>query len=57
MGIWKVTSLHACGKVQELSHELKHCRWNILGLAEVRWTGFGETTTDAGHKTYTLEKT
>ena len=32
------TSVHPC------------CRWDILGLAEVRGTGFGETTTDEGHK-------
>ena len=24
--------------------------WDILGFADVRWTGFGETTTDEGHK-------
>ena len=29
---------------------LKRHLWNILGLAEVRWTEFGETTTDEGHK-------
>ena len=37
-----VRSLHACGKVQELTCELRRYRWDILGLAEVRWTGFGE---------------
>ena len=50
IGTWNVRSLHACGKVQELTHELKSYRWDILGLAEVRWTEFGETTTDEGHK-------
>ena len=45
-----VRSLYVCGKVQELTHELKRYRWNILGLAEVRWTGFVETTTDEGQK-------
>ena len=25
-------------------------RWDILGFAEVRWTGFGESTTDEGYK-------
>ena len=47
---WNARSLHACGKGHELTHELKCYRWDILGLAEVRWTGSGETTTDAGHK-------
>ena len=27
-------------------------RWNILGLCEVRWENFGETSTDEGHKLY-----
>ena len=43
-----MTALHACGKVQELTHELKRYRWDILGLAEVRWTGSGAT--DKGHR-------
>ena len=25
-------------------------RWNILGLSEMRWKNFGETTTDEGPK-------
>ena len=25
-------------------------RWNILGLCEMRWKNFGETTTEEGHK-------
>ena len=28
----------------------KRYRWDILGLAEVRWKGFGEITTDEGLK-------
>lgn len=50
IGTWNVRTLHQCGKVKELTHELKRYRWDIVGLAEVRWTGFGETTTDEGHK-------
>ena len=50
IGTWNVRCLRACGKVQELTHELKRCRRDVLGLAEVRWTGFGETSTDEGHK-------
>ena len=50
IGTRNARSLHVCRKVQELTHELKRYRWNILGLAEVRWTGFGETTTDEGQK-------
>ena len=29
---------------------VQRCRWDILGLAYVRWTGFGETTADEGQK-------
>ena len=43
-------TLHAVGKIYELTHELERYRWDIIGLCEVRWTGFGETTTDEGHK-------
>ena len=27
-------------------------RWNILGLCEMRWKNFGETTTEEGHKVF-----
>lgn len=50
IGTWNVRTLYACGKVKELTHELGRYRWDILGLAEVRWTGCGETTTEEGHK-------
>ena len=49
MGTWNVRSLLACGKAQELTHVLKHYRWDIVGLAKVRLTGFRETTMDKGH--------
>ena len=42
--------IYARGKVKELTHELSRFQWGILGLAEVRWTCFGETTTEEGHK-------
>ena len=50
IGTWNVRTLHACGKVQELEHELKRYQWDIIGLAEMRWIGFGEKTTDEGHR-------
>lgn len=50
IGTWNVRTLHACGRVAELTHELERYRWDVIGLSEVRWTGFGETTTDEGHK-------
>ena len=27
-------------------------RWNILGLCEMRWKNFDETTTEKGHKVF-----
>jgi len=47
---WNVRTLHAAGKLKELSHELERYRWNILVLVEVRWPGVGEMKTDVGHK-------
>lgn len=52
IGTWNVRTLHATGKLQELTHEMARYQWNILGLCEMRWKGFGETTTDEGHKIY-----
>ena len=40
------------GKLQELTHEMDRHRWNILGLCEMRWKNFGETTTEEGHKVF-----
>ena len=49
IGAWNACSLLSCGKVQEPTHKLKRYRLNILGLAEVGWTGFGEITVDEEH--------
>ena len=38
--------------MEELSYEMSRYRWNILGLCEVRWENFGETSTEEGHKLY-----
>ena len=48
IGTWNMNLLRAVEK--ELTHELKRYRWNILGLCEVRWKNFGETSTPEGHK-------
>lgn len=52
VGTWNVRSLTADGKLEELAHEMDQYRWNILGISEVRWKGFGETSTNIGHKLY-----
>ena len=49
-------ALRAAGKLQELTHEMDRCRWNILGLCEMRWKNFGGTTTEERHKAFFSEK-
>ena len=50
IGTWNTRTLRAAGKLQELTHEMDRYGWNILGLCEIRWKSFGETTTEEGHK-------
>ena len=49
---WNTRLLRAAGKFQELAHEMDRYRWNILGLCEMRWKNFGETTTVERHKVF-----
>ena len=49
---WNTRTLTAAGKLQELTHEMDRYSWNILGLCEMRWKNFGETTTEEGHKVF-----
>ena len=51
-GAWDVRTLRPPGKLEELTHEMRRYRWSVLGLCEVRWRNFGETTTQDGHKLY-----
>ena len=52
IGTWNSRTLRPAGKLQELTHEMDRYRWNILGLCEMRWENFGETTTEEGHKVF-----
>ena len=45
-------TLYATGKLQEICHEMNRHRWNILGISEVHWKNFGETSSEEGHKLY-----
>ena len=47
---WNVRTLNGEGKLQQLEHEMDRCRWNVLGIVEIRWLGNGEMTTEKGHK-------
>ena len=52
IGTWNTRTLRAAGKLQELTHEMDRYRWNILGLCEMKWKNFGETTTEEEHKVF-----
>ena len=52
IGTWNVRTLRGNGKIEQLEHEMKNYRWNILGLCEVRFKDFGEVHTTGGHKLY-----
>ena len=51
-GTWNVRTMRPAGKLKKLTYEMDRYRWNLLGLCEVRWKNFGETTTEEGHKLY-----
>ena len=51
-GTWNVETLWRDGRLEELCHELKHYRWNIIGLSEVRKKALGEICSDEGHKLF-----
>ena len=45
-------TLAQTGRLQELTHEMEHYTWHILGLCEVRWKALGEHQTEDGHILY-----
>ena len=49
---WNTRTLRAAGKLRELTHEMDRYRWNSLGLCEMRWKDFVETTTEEGHMVF-----
>ena len=56
IGTWKTRTLRAAGKLQELTHEMDRYRWNSLGLCDMRFENFGETTTEEEHVVLLVEK-
>ena len=52
IGTWNVRSLKEKGKLEILVNEISTITWNILGIAEMRWKGIGEETTEDGHKVW-----
>lgn len=49
-GTWNVRTLYAPGKLENVEYELEKYEWHVVGLVETRWTGFGEQTTQQGHR-------
>ena len=54
VGTWNVRTLRPAGKLEQLTHAMGRCHWNIMGLCEMRWKNFGEMSTDDGHKVYSI---
>ncbi|XP_071511057.1 craniofacial development protein 2-like [Diadema antillarum] len=50
-GTWNVRTLNGDGKLEQLEYEMTKYKWNVLGIAEMRWTGSGEMLTE-GHKVW-----
>ncbi|XP_064651642.1 craniofacial development protein 2-like [Lineus longissimus] len=51
-GTWNVRTLNADGKIDQLEHEQKCYTWNIIGLAEARLTGVGDSKTPQGNQLF-----
>ena len=49
IGSWNVRNLRADGKLEELTHEMKRYKWNIIGLSEIRKKGTNEIQINEGH--------
>lgn len=50
LGCWKVRTLYQIGKTANVTQEFRKYNLDILGLSEVRWTGFGELRTATGER-------
>ena len=48
VGCWNVRTLFQVGKTANVVNEFRKYRLDILGLSEMRWTGFGELKTSTG---------
>ena len=48
LGCWNVRTLYQIGKTANVTREFRKYNMDILGLSEVRWTGFGVLRTATG---------
>ena len=42
----RTLNLNRTGNLEELEYEMKKYTWQVLGLCEVKWKGFGIVETD-----------
>lgn len=42
IGQWNIRTLYQKGKLPQLNKEFSRLKLEVLGLSEVRWTGFGK---------------
>jgi len=55
IGTWNVRTLRENGRLRQTVACMKSYGLNILGMSEVRWSGFGEMTTQDGATFFILE--
>jgi hypothetical protein len=48
IGCWNVRTMYALGKTAIVAKEMKRYHLDVLGISEVRWTGFGEVRVTTG---------
>jgi len=48
IGCWNVRTMYAIGKTAIVTREMKRYNLDVLGISEVRWTGFGEVKVNTG---------
>ena len=58
IGTWNVRTMSQVGKTKQIVNEMSNYNIDILGVAEARWTGFGEmNTSDKYHILYSGDDT
>ena len=53
---WNVRTMHQAGKLQNVKEEAIRLKLDILGLAEVRWLGYGKLVSEDHTLIYTRHK-
>ena len=56
VGTWNVRTLRTKGKLENVKHEMRRMKINVLGLGEVRWDGVGDFVSDEFRVVYSGSK-